>query len=67
MIYFNSSYDNQTIILSIPPDKPDLHRAKWLSIWSKKIKVSLAHVNFPGPKINIPPSLDTIGVEPKVR
>ena len=59
-------YDNQTIILSIPPDKPDLHKAKWLSIWSQKIKVSLAHINFPDPKLNVPPSLDTIGVEPKV-
>ena len=59
-------YDNQTIILSIPPDKPDLHTAKWLSIWSQKIKVSLAHINFPNPKLNVPPSLDTIGVEPKV-
>ena len=88
------SYNNQTIILSIPADKPDLHRAKWLSIWSEKIKVSLgklvrctfgqffplkkcfgdewssfiiAHINFPGPTLNVPPSLDTIGVEPKVK
>lgn len=58
------SYDNQTIILSIPSDKPDLNKAKWLSIWSQKIKLSLAHVLLPA-KMNVPPSLDTLGAEPE--
>jgi hypothetical protein len=58
-------YDNQTIILSIPSNQPDLHNAKWLSIWSSKIKVSLAHTLFPA-DLNIPPSLDTLGQEPEV-
>ena len=57
-------YDNQTLILSVPLDKPDLRSAKWLSIWSEKIKISLAHTLFP-PNVNLPPSLDTIGVEPE--
>ena len=57
-------YRNQTIILSVPVDQPDLRSAKWLSIWSEKIKISLAHTLFPSP-LNIPPSLDTIGVEPE--
>ena len=55
-------YQNQTIILSVPVDQPDLRSAKWFSIWSEKIKISLAHTLFPSP-LNIPPSLDTIGVE----
>ena len=57
-------YDNQTIILSIPANQPDLQNAKWLSIWSSKIKVSLAHTLFPA-DLNIPPSLDTLGQEPE--
>ena len=57
-------YDNQTLILSVPLDKPDLRAAKWLSIWSEKIKISLAHTLFP-PNVILPPSLDTIGVEPE--
>ena len=63
--YFVYRYDNQTIILSIPSNQPDLHNAKWLSIWSSKIKVSLAHTLFPA-DLNIPPSLDTLGQEPEV-
>ena len=58
-------YDNQTIILSIPANQPDLHNAKWLSIWSSKIKVSLAQTIFPA-DLNVPPSLDTLGREPEV-
>ena len=57
-------YENQTIILSVPLDKPDLRSVKWLSIWSEKIKVSLSHTLFP-PNLSLPPSLDTIGVEPE--
>ena len=61
-------YDNQTIILTIPANKPDLYQAKWISIWSNKIKLSLAHSLFPGnPHLNVPPSLDTLGQEPEVR
>ena len=63
--YFVCRYDNQTIILSIPSNQPDLHNAKWLSIWSSKIKVSLAHTLFPA-DLNIPPSLDTLGQELEV-
>lgn len=59
-------YDNQTIILKIPSDKPDLHNAKWLSIWSQKIKMSLAHTLFPTMAMGVPPSINTLGKEPEV-
>lgn len=60
------SYNNRTIILSVPADKPDLLNAKWLSIWSSGIKRSLSGILFPSNTLTVPPALDTIGIEPEV-
>ena len=60
-----SSYLNKTLVLSIPPDKPDIFSARWFSIWSIGLKRSLAHVTIPV-EPNVPPSLDKLGIDPQV-
>ncbi len=62
------SYSNDTVILSVPLDQPDLSSAKWFSIWSAGIRRSLADILLPMKTSQpVPPALDAIGVEPKVR
>ena len=60
-----SSYLNKTLVLSIPPERPDIFSARWFSIWSIGLKRSLAHVSIPV-EPNVPPSLDKLGIDPQV-
>ena len=60
-----SSYLNKTLVLSIPPGRPDIFSARWFSIWSIGLKRSLAHVSIPV-EPNVPPSLDKLGIDPQV-
>ena len=60
-----TSYLNKTLVLSLPPGRPDIFSARWFSIWSIGLKRSLAHVSIPV-EPNIPPSLDKLGIDPQV-
>jgi hypothetical protein len=39
-------YTNRTIILTLPADR-DVHTIDYLSLWSRGLERSLAHVNIP--------------------
>ncbi len=55
-------YANQTVILTLPADR-DVHGVSWLSVWSKALHRSLAHVRIPQ-NLNVPPAMET---NPEVR
>lgn len=57
-------YLNQTVILTLPKHT-DVFNIDYLSIYSKALKRSLAHVDIPAMTLNVPPALAQM-VHPQV-
>ena len=58
-------YKNESLVLTLP-DHLDVFAIDYISIWSKKLEKSLAHVEIPAMTLNIPPALEKLGIEPQV-
>ncbi len=59
-------YRGQNLVLSLPSGT-DIFDIDWISIWSKGLGRSLAHVNVPAMTLNVPPALETLGIQSQVR
>lgn len=59
-------YLDETIVLTLPPNV-DIFNFDWISIWSKGLERSLAHVLVPSfYELNVPPAMEDLGVQAEV-